>query len=156
MSAIQMQVIITPFAEKGQAEPATWSCSTASDAVSVANRIWKAANIQFGSKDCTVDTPLDLAKDARTNDQRVLDVLSYRRPAAGSVHVFLVNSIPNLKAGGSSYLDSDPEAACFVQWYAETEANGRALAHELGHLLGLDHLKVEYSNESALLNKFII
>jgi hypothetical protein len=147
MAAIPVQVFITSFAEKGQAEAAAWSCSKAVDAIGVANRIWKAADVQFGSKECKVDTPLDVAKDARGNDQRILDTLSYRRPATGVVNIFLVNAIPNLNAGGSSYLDSDPEPACFVQWYGETEANGRALAHELGHLLGLDHLEVGYSNE---------
>lgn len=147
MPAIPLHVLITPFSEKTDAETASWTCTAAFDAAGVANRIWTKAGLQFAIKDCAVDQPLDMAKGSRSDDQRVLDVLSYRRPAAGLVNVFLINAQPNLTAGGSSYLNSDPEPACFVQWYGKTDANGRALAHELGHLLGLDHMKVEYSNE---------
>jgi len=59
----------------------------------------------------------------------------------------LVNPIENLSAGGSSYLHSDPEPASFVQWYGDDFANGRALAHELGHLMSVDHVEIDYTNE---------
>lgn len=148
MPAIPLTIFVTPFADKGAAENASWDCSKAADAVSAANAIFVSTKVQFVVKECKVDTPLDMAPGARENDQRVLDTLSYRRPAGGSVNVFLLNPITKLRSGGLSYLNSDPEAACFVQWYGKTEANARALAHELGHLLSLDHVKVNYSNEA--------
>jgi hypothetical protein len=63
------------------------------------------------------------------------------------VHIYLVNPIENLSAGGSSYVDSDPEPASFIQWYGNIDANGRAWAHELGHLMGLDHVEIDYADE---------
>jgi hypothetical protein len=147
MPHIPLQIYVTPFAERGNVEPSQWSCSVATDALRVVNRIWMVAKIQFQVKDCTEDDPLDMPKTTRTRDQVMLDVLSDRRPAGSSVNVFLINKVPDLKAGGLSYLNSDPEAACFVQRYDNAEANGRALAHELGHLLSLDHVKIDSTNQ---------
>lgn len=147
MITIPLNIFVTPFAERGQAEDAAWSCASANSAIEVVNRIWSVADIKFGVKECSVDKPLDMAKDARTDDKRMLNTLSYRRPAGGAVHIFLINAVTGLGAGGLSYLNSDPEAAAYVQWYIQTEANARALAHELGHLLSLDHPKINYADE---------
>jgi hypothetical protein len=150
MPAIPLRVFITPFAIKGDSEPAGWTCDTASDALNVVNSIWSKAKIQFVIQECTLAKPLEMAKDARTHDQRLLDVLSLRRPAHKNVHIFLLNAIPNLTAGGASYLNSDPEAASFVQSYGTAAASGRAWAHELGHLLSLDHIEIDYSDQKQL------
>ena len=146
MPMIPLNIFITPFAERGKAETVAWTCDSAAEALRVVNRIWVASNIQFQIKACTVDTPLDIAKDSRTKDQLLLDVLSNRRPAGTSVNIFLVNRLAGLKAGGLSYFNSDPEAACFVQQYDDADSSGRAIAHELGHLLSLDHVKVDYTD----------
>jgi len=148
MPAIPLNILITPLTTKGSVESGDWTAETAQEAVREASRIWSSADIQFLVKETTVDKALDVAEETRTHDQRLLDILTYRRPAAGLVNVFLIHSIAALKAGGASYLDSDPEPACFVQKYDNAAADGRALAHELGHLLSLDHLKVNYSNET--------
>jgi hypothetical protein len=142
MPAIPLRVFITPFAVRGTSEPTAWTCDDAADVLNVVNSIWSKSKIQFVIQQCSVDKPLDMATEARNNDHRVLDVLSMRRPAGSNIHIFLLNSIPNLKAGGGSYLDSDPEAASFVQSYGNNTASGRAWAHELGHLLSLDHVKM--------------
>jgi hypothetical protein len=148
MLIVPLNIVVTPFSERGQGEPTTWSESDATDALRVANTIWMAANVQFHLKQALIfDTPLDLAKGSRTRDQLVLDVLSSRRPAGTLANVFLINRVPGLIAGGVPYLNSDPEAACFVQQYSDAKSSGRALAHELGHLLSLDHVKVDYQNE---------
>jgi hypothetical protein len=148
MLIVPLNILVTPFSERGQTEPSTWTGTDPTDALRVANNIWMPANIQFHLKrDVVFDTPLDLPKGSRTRDQLVLDVLSDRRPAGTLANVFLINRVPGLSAGGTSYLNSDPEAACFVQQYDNATASGRALAHELGHLLGLDHMKVDYQNE---------
>jgi hypothetical protein len=73
-----------------------------------------------------------MARCARNNDRQVLDVLSLRHVPDNSVHIYRVNAIENLAAGGGSYLDSDPAPASFVQWYGSASASGRAVAHELG------------------------
>ena len=105
------------------------------------------ANVQFHLKqDVVFDTPLDLPKGSRTRDQLVLDVLSDRRPA-GTLVTISDQSGAGSYRGRTSYLNSDPEAACFVQQYDDARSSGRALAHELGHLLGLDHVKIDYQNE---------
>jgi hypothetical protein len=145
--SIPLKIYITPFAERGVPEPAKWDCDAAKKALDVVNKIWSKAKIAFVINDCLIDKPLDMAKSARNNDKQVLDVLSLRRTKDNAVHIFLVNPIPNLSAGGGSYLDSDPEPASFVQWYGDDHANGRAWAHELGHLMSLDHVEVDYSNE---------
>ncbi len=148
MLIVPLNLVVTPFSERGQIEPSTWTGTGPSDALRVANNIWMRANIQFHLKQGVVfDTALDLPKGSRTRDQLVLDVLSDRRPAGTLVNVFLINRVPGLTAGGTSYLNSDPEGACFVQQYDNATSSGRALAHELGHLLGLDHVKVDYQNE---------
>src|SRR5215217_1820511 len=147
MSSIAMKLYITPFAEKGVREAEKWSCEAAKEALNVVNAIWSKASIVFVVKDCIIDKPLDMAKSARNNDQRLLDVVSLRHKPDNVVHVFLVNPIENLSAGGGSYLDSDPEPACFIQWYGAVVANGRAWAHELGHLMSLDHVEIDYADE---------
>ncbi|MCC8944346.1 hypothetical protein H8A97_04300 [Bradyrhizobium sp. Arg62] len=145
--SIPLKIYITPFAEKGVAEPQKWSGEAAKKALDVVNKIWAKAKIGFVINDYVEDKPLDMAKSARNNDQRVLDVLSFRHAPDNAVHIYLVNPIVNLSAGGSSYLHSDPEPASFVQWYGNDFANGRAWAHELGHLMSLDHVDVDYADE---------
>ena len=135
MSPIPLKVYITPFAERGVVEPQKWSCDAATEALTMVKAIWSKANIAVVINDCVIDKPLDMAKSARNNDQRLLDVLSSRHQPDNLVHIYLVNPIENLSAGGSSYVDSDPEPASFVQWYGTAAANGRAWAHELGHLM---------------------
>src|SRR5258708_3681545 len=113
---VQVDVSTCPFSERGQVETSTWTGTDPTDALRVANTIWMAANIQFHLKqDVVFDTPLDLPKGTRTRDQVVLDGLSIRRPAGTLVNVFLINRVPGLTAGGLSYLNSNPEADCFVQ-----------------------------------------
>lgn len=147
MSSILLKVYITPFAEKGVEEPQKWSCDAAKEALNMVNAIWLKANIAFVIDDCVVDKPLDMAKSARNNDRRVLDVLSLRHEPDKLVHIYLVNPIENLSAGGSSYVDSDPEPASFIQWYGNVAADARAWAHELGHLMSLDHIEIDYADD---------
>ena len=147
MSSILLKVYITPFAEKGVQEAQKWSRDAAKEALNVVNAIWLKANIAFAINDCVIDKPLDMAKSARNNDQRLLDVLSLRHKLDNLVHIYLVNPIGNLSAGGCSYVDSDPEPASFIQWYGNVVANGRAWAHELGHLMSLDHVEIDYADE---------
>jgi hypothetical protein len=147
MSSISLKVYITPFAEQGVGEPEKWSRDAAKESLNVVNEIWSKANIAFVINDCVIDKPLDMAKSARNNDQRVLDVLSSRHKPDSLVHIYLVNPIENLSAGVSSYVDSDPEPASFIQWYGNVVANGRAWAHELGHLMSLDHVEIDYADE---------
>ena len=135
MPSIPLKVYITPFAERGAVEAEKWTREAANDALNVVNAIWLKAKIAFAINDCVIDKPLDMAKSARNDDQRLLGVLSSRHDPDNLVHIYLVNPIANLAAGGCSYVDSDPEPASFVQWYGDVTANGRAWAHELGHLM---------------------
>ena len=153
MASISLKVFITPFADRGVEEATRWSCDAANEALKQVNAIWQKAKVGFVIDDCIVDKPLDMAKSARNDDKRLLGVLSFRHDPDNHVHIYLVNSIENLVAGGGSYLDSDPEAASFVQWYGNAVTNGRALAHELGHLMSLDHMKIDYfqARQAALL-----
>jgi hypothetical protein len=147
MSPIPLKVYITPFAERGVVEPQKWSRDAATEALTGVKAIWSKANIALVINDCVIDKPLDMAKSARNDDRRLLDVLSLRHQPDNLVHIYLVNAIESLSAGGSSYPDSDPEPASFVQWYGTAVANGRAWAHELGHLMSLDHVEIDYADE---------
>jgi hypothetical protein len=147
MSSILLRVYVTPFAEKGVEEAAKWSCDLANEALKEVNAIWSKANVAFVINDCVIDKPLDMAKSARNSDRGLLDVLSLRHKPDNLVHIYLVNAIENLSAGGSSYVDSDPEPASFIQWYGNAVSNGRAWAHEVGHLMSLDHVEINYADE---------
>ena len=151
MSPIPLSVYVTPFVNEAE----KWSCDKAREALNVVNKIWSNAKVRFAISNCFVDEPLDMDRKERANDQRLLNALSRRHPADNFVHVYLVNPIANLNAGGASYIDSDPEPASFVQRYDNAMANGRAWAHELGHLMSLDHVEIDYANErqAALLVK---
>jgi hypothetical protein len=157
MPAIPLRIYITPFADKGVVEAARWSRDAATKALNVVNDIWSKANISFVTTDCVIDKPLDMARSARNDDQRLLGVLSYRHQPDKTVHVYLVNPIENLIDGGGSYLDSDPEAAIFVQLYSSVDSCGRAWAHELGHLMSLKHVDIDYAGapQAALYNNLM-
>jgi hypothetical protein len=156
MPTIPLQVFITPFAEQGKIEPTAWSCDDATSALNVANGIWQVAKIQFVIQNCTIDKPLDMAKSMRSSDDRVLASLSYRRKAGDGVNIFLLNRVSSLHAGGGSYVDCDPQAVSFVQMYDQMNNTGRALAHELGHLLSLPHLIVDYQNPQGQRNNLMV
>jgi hypothetical protein len=47
MPIVPVNLVVTPFSERGQAEPSTWTGTDPTDALRVANTIWMAANIQF-------------------------------------------------------------------------------------------------------------
>jgi hypothetical protein len=143
MSAIPLNIYVTPFVD----EAATWSCDKARETLNVVNKIWSKTKVSFVINECVIDGPLDIEKKERTHDEALLNALSKRHPGDNSVHIYLVNRIANLNAGGASYIDSDPEPASFVQRYDNAVASGRAWAHELGHLLSLDHVEIDYANE---------
>jgi hypothetical protein len=147
MPSILLKVYITPFADKGVVEAEKWNCDVAKDALNMVNAIWLKANVAFVIDECVVDKPLDMAKSARGDDRSLLDVLSLRHQPDDRVHIYLVNAIENLTAGGSSYVDSDPEPASFIQWYGNVAADARAWAHELGHLMSLDHIEIDYADD---------
>lgn len=147
MPSISLKIYMTPFAEKGAAEGQKWSRDAANEALAVANSIWSKANIAFVITDCVMDRPLEMARSDRTDDRRLLDVLSLRHTPEKLIHLYLINPVQNLAAGGCSYLDSDPEPAGFVQWYGGGVPNGRVWAHELGHLMSLDHVDVDYADD---------
>jgi hypothetical protein len=123
MSVIPLRFYITSLDEQSIKEPAKWTCDAATVALKVVNAIWSKATVTFVIRECVEDKPLYMAKSVRNNDQRVLDVLTSRHSL---VHIYFVNPIENLAAGGSSCVDGDPEPASFVQWYYSSDANGRA------------------------------
>jgi len=145
--SVPLRVYITPFADRGVLEPAQWDCDTAKKAVDVVNTIWSKAKIAFVIGDSVMERPLDMAKSRRSSDEVLLGVLASRHDPDNAVHIYLVNAIPNLNAGGGSFPNGAPEPTSFVQWYGNDHANGRAWAHELGHLMELDHVEIDYSNE---------
>jgi hypothetical protein len=62
----------------------------------VVNPIWSKAKIAFVVNGCLIDKPHDMAKSARNNDERMLDVLSLRYAPDNAVHIYLVDPIQNL------------------------------------------------------------
>lgn len=155
---IPVNAFITPFSENGQDEPSQWSEATVDEAVSVASRIWSSANIRVSLRACTLDAAYSIRRDARTNEGLILGALASRRPAGAGVNVFFINSVAGLTAGGLSYYNSEPEAACYVQCYQTAPSNGRVVAHEIGHLLRLEHVVIDFKQErraARLLNNLM-
>ncbi|MGY3120204.1 hypothetical protein ACVWXQ_004141 [Bradyrhizobium sp. S3.14.4] len=95
---IPLRIYITPFADRGVVEPGQWSSDTAKKALDVVNTIWSKAKIAFVISDCLMEKPLDMAKSARSNDQRLLGVLASRHDPDNAIHIYIVNSIENLSA----------------------------------------------------------
>jgi len=58
------------------------------------------------------------------------------------VEIYLVNNILDQTGGGISYDNNNANTICFLEVEA-ARANPYLLAHELGHMLGLDHPEVE-------------
>jgi hypothetical protein len=50
MLIVPLNIVVTPFSERGQTEPSTWTGTDPGDALGVANNIWMPANIQFHLK----------------------------------------------------------------------------------------------------------
>ena len=57
------------------------------------------------------------------------------------------NVLPVERTCISCYASYKLELRMPILPFNNATSSGRALAHELGHLLGLDHLKVDYQNE---------
>ena len=79
---------------------------------------------------------------------------SLLHPPDSLVHIYLVNPIKNLAAGGSSYVDSDPEPASFVNGTTRpTPMDAPGLMNSATSR----HIEVDYADErqAALRNNLM-
>lgn len=98
------------------------------------------ADINFHVSSCEgVDETMPGGSRADAVDESGYHYLVARYPAGPGVRIFMVDLVARRDLGGQSRAD---KRACLVA-YGDVGATARMLAHELGHLLELEHVDAE-------------
>jgi hypothetical protein len=101
------------------------------------NLLETRADITFHVASCEgVDEIMPGGSRADAVDESGYHYLVARYPAGSGVRVFMVDLVARRDLGGQSRQD---KRACLVA-YGDADATARMLAHELGHLLELEHV----------------
>ena len=104
-------------------------------AVEVANRIFLPADIQFAVRSCTAER-VAAPQNREEIDEAGFFELASQFPASTAASVLVVQKFQGAELGGQAV---ESLGVCIVKKLGPADS-GKVLAHELGHLLNLEHV----------------
>jgi hypothetical protein len=136
---IPADVTIVTVSTNGSNQPQRWTPDYARSVLNNASGLLKdRAQIQFYLNSCAAATE-EMPAGTRSDvvDESGYHFLVARHKAGAGVRVLLVDRVSQRDVGGEARAQT---RACLVAFGADLSSTGRMLAHELGHLLDLDHV----------------
>jgi len=109
--------------------------ATVALAVETTNQIFRPADIQFTINSCTSDRVEAPQNQEEVNEQSFFD-LARQFPARAAASVLVVNKFQGAELGGQAV---ESIGVCIMKKLGPADS-GKVLAHELGHLLNLNHV----------------
>jgi len=137
---IPADLTIVTVSTGGSNQPQRWTPDYARSVLDNASGLLKdRAQIQFylnSSEAAVEEMPAGTRSDVV--DEPGYHFLVARHPASTGVRVLLVDRVAQRDVGGEARAET---RVCLIAFGADLGSTGRMLAHELGHLLDLDHVE---------------
>lgn len=136
---IPVDITIVTLRYKGQEQPQRWTDAYAKSILEAASATWNdRADIEFklaSSERAVEEMPTGMLGD--TVDGSGYHFLAHQHPAGNGARVLLVDKVSLRDLGGEA---REKIRICLVAYGSDKDPVARMLAHELGHLLSLNHI----------------